>query len=48
MGKSVIVLDVPGKRRIRRVKWIWLDSIEYDFRGKELLGEVAHDRPTWR
>ena len=34
VGKTVMVMDVPGKRRKGRPKRRWLDSIKHDFTEK--------------
>ena len=48
VGKRVMEMKVPGKRRRGRPKWKWLDSIRNDFSERELSGEDAQDRPIWR
>ena len=35
MGKSVMVMDVPGKRRKRRPKRRWIDSVKHNMTEKE-------------
>ena len=47
VGKRVIDMAVPGKRRRGRPKREWLDSIRNDLSERELSGEDAHDRPRW-
>ena len=48
VGKRVMGMEVPGKRRRGRPKRRWLDSIRNDLSEKELSGEDAQDRPRWR
>ena len=48
MGKRVIVMEVPGKRRRGRPNRRWLDKIKYDLSERESLGEEAQDRVKWR
>ena len=44
VGKRVMVMDVPGKRRRGRPKRRWLDNIKNDLSERELSGEIVHDR----
>ena len=48
VGKRVMVMEVPGKRRRGRPKWRWLDNIKNDLSERELSGEEAQDRVQWR
>ena len=48
VGKRVIVMEVPGKRRRVRPKRRWLDNIRNDLSERELSGEEAQDRVLWR
>ena len=48
MGKRVIVMEVPGKRRRGRPNRRWLDKIKYDLSERESLREEAQDRVKWR
>ena len=48
VGKRVVGMEVPGKRRRGRPKRRWLDSIRNDLSARELSGEDAQDRPRWR
>ena len=48
VAKSVMVMEVPGKRRRGRPKQRWLDNIKNDLSERELLGEEAQDRVQWR
>ena len=48
VGKRVMVMEVPGKRRRRRPKRRWLDNIKKDLSERELSGEAAQDRVQWR
>ena len=48
VGKRVMALEVPGKRRRRRPKRRWLDSIGNDLSERELSREDAQDRARWR
>ena len=48
VGNRVIVMEVPGKRRIGRRKQRWLDNIKNDLSEKELSEEEAQDRVKWR
>ena len=45
VGKRVMVMEVPGKRRPKRR---WLDNIKKDLSERELSGEAAQDRVQWR
>ena len=38
VGKRVMVMEVPGKRRRGRPKRRWLDNIENDLSERELSG----------
>ena len=44
VGKSVMAMEVPGKRRRGRSKRRWLDSIRNDLSERELAGKEAQDR----
>ena len=46
VGKRVMLMEVMGKRRICRPKW--LDTIKNDLSERELSGEEAKDRVHWR
>ena len=48
VGKRVIGMEVPGKRRRGRPKWDWLDIIRNDLWERELSRKDAQDRPRWR
>ena len=48
VGKRVMGMEVPGKRRRGRPKKRWLDSIKNDLSERELSGEDAKDRAKWR
>ena len=48
VGKRVMAMEVPGKRRRGRPKRRWLDSIGNDLSEKELSREDAQDRARWR
>ena len=48
VGKRVVGMEVPGKRRRGRPKRRGLDSIRNDLSARELSGEDAQDRPRWR
>ena len=48
VGKRVMGMEVPGKRRRGRPKRRWLDSIRNDLSERELSGEDAQDRAKWR
>ena len=43
VGKRVMVMDVPGKRRRGR----WMNSIKHDFTEKGLSGKDAQDRAAF-
>ena len=47
VGKRVMGMEVPGKRRRGRPKRRWLDNIKNDLSQRELSGE-AQDRVQWR
>ena len=46
--KRVMVMEVPGKRKIGRPKRRWLDNIKNDLLERELSGEEAQDRAKLR
>ena len=48
VGKRVMGMEVPGKRRRGRPKWEWLDIIRNDLWERELSREDAQDRPRCR
>ena len=48
VGKRVMVVEVPGKRRRGRPKRMWLDNIKNDLSERELSGEEAQDRVQCR
>ena len=48
VGKRVMGMEVPGKRRRGRPKWDWLDIIRNDLWERELSREDAQDRPRCR
>ena len=48
VGKRVMGMEMPGKRRRGRPKWRWLDSIRNDLSERGLSEEDAQDRPRWR
>ena len=48
VGKRVMGMEVPGKRRRGRPKRRWLDSIKNDWSERELSEEEAQDRVKWR
>ena len=41
VGKRVMAMEVPWKRRRGRPKWRWLDNIKNDLSERELSGEEA-------
>ena len=48
VGKKVMGMEVPGKRRRGRPKRRWLDSIRNALSERELSGDDVQDRPSWR
>ena len=48
VGKRVMGMEVPGKRRRGRPKQRWLDNIKNDLSERKLSGEEAQDRVQWR
>ena len=48
VGKKVMAMEVPGKRRRGRPKRRWLDSIGNDLSERELSREDAQYRARWR
>ena len=48
VGKRVMAMEVPGKRRKGRSKRRWLDSIRNDLSERELSREDTQDRAKWR
>ena len=48
VGKRVMAMEVPGKRRRGRPKRRWLDSIRNDLSERELSREDAQDRAKWK
>ena len=48
VGKRVMAMEAPGKRRRGRRKRRWLDSIRNDLSERELAWEDAQYRAKWR
>ena len=48
VGKRVMGMEVPGKRRRGRQKRRWMDTIGNDLLEKELSREDTQDRAKWR
>ena len=48
VGKRVMGMEVPGKRRRDRPKRMWFDNIMNDLSERELSAEDAQDRAKWR
>ena len=48
VGKRVMAMEVPGKRRGGRPKRRWMDSIMNDLSERELSREDTQDRAKWR
>ena len=48
VGKRVMAMEVPGKRRRGRPNRRWLDNIKNDLSERKLSGEEAQDRAKWR
>ena len=48
VGKRVMAMEVPGKRRRGRPKRRWLDSIGNDLSERELSGEEALEEEVFR
>ena len=48
VGKRMMGMEVPGKRRRGRPKRRWLDNIKNDLSERELSGEDAQDRAKRR
>ena len=48
VGKRLMAMEVPGKRRRGRPKRRWLDSINNDWSERDLAGEDAQDRAKRR
>ena len=48
VGKRVMGMGVPGKRRRGRPKRRWLDSIRNDLSERGLSEEDSQDPPRWR
>ena len=48
VGREVMGMDVPGRRRRRRPKRRWRDCIGEDMREKNLLEHLVQDRARWR
>ena len=48
VGKRVMAMEVPGKRRRGRPKRRWLDSIRNNLSERELSGLEAQGRVKWR
>ena len=48
VGKRLMGMEVPGKRRRGRPKRRWLDSIRNHLSERGLSEEDAQDRPRWR
>ena len=48
VGKRVMAMEVPGKRRRGRPKRMWLDSIGNELSEGKLSRDDAQDRARWR
>ena len=48
VGKRVLGMEVPGKRRRGRPKRRWMDNIRNDLSERGLSDEDAQDRSRWR
>ena len=48
VGKRVMVMGVPGKRRRGRPKRRWLNNLRNDLSERELSREDTEDRAKWR
>ena len=48
VGKRVMAMEVPGKRRRGRPKRRWMDTIGNDLSEKELSREDTQDRAKWK
>ena len=48
IGKRVLGMEIPGKRRKGRPKRKWMDRVESDMNELELDVEYAMDRTRWR
>ena len=48
VGKRVMAMEVPGKRRRGRPKRRWFDSIRNDLSERELSRKDTQDRAQWR
>ena len=48
VGKRVMAMEVPDKRRRGSSKRRWLDNIRNDLSERELSGEDTQDRAKWR
>ena len=48
VGKRVMAMEIPGKRRRGRPKRRWMDTIGNDLSEKELSREDTQDRAKWR
>ena len=48
VGKRVMGMEVPGKRRRGRPKRRWMDTIGNDLSEKELSREDTPDHAKWR
>ena len=46
VGKRVMAMEVPRKRRRERPNRRWLDNIRNDLSERELSGENAQDRAS--
>ena len=44
VGKRVMVMEVPGKRRRGRPKWRWLDNTKKDLSERELSREETQEK----
>ena len=48
MGKIVMVIEVPWKRRRGSQKRKWFDNIRNDLSERELLGDEPQCRINWK
>ena len=48
VGRKMLEMEIPGRRRRGRPKKRWKDCIREDMQEKNLDENIIHDRTSWR
>ena len=48
VGRRIIELPLPGRRRVGKPKKRWKDNIKDDFKQKNIDTQQVHNRHQWR